>query len=48
MSYYHVRDTFNKNLIELNYISIDNIIVDEFIKPLTGDKYKNFVNLIGL
>ncbi len=48
VSYHHVRDTFNKNLIELNYIPTDDMVADGLTKPLTGDKYKNFVDLMGL
>lgn len=48
VAYHHVRDTYNKNLIQLNYLPTDDMVADGLTKPLVGDKFKNFVELLGL
>ena len=48
VTYHHVRDSYNKNLIKLNYFSIANMIANDLTKSLVRDKYKNFVRLLKL
>ena len=48
VAYHHVRDSFNRNLIELNYVPTANMVVDGLTKPLIGDKFKNFVKLLEM
>ena len=48
IAYYHVRDLYNKNLIQLDYIPTEDMVADGLIKPLLGDKFKSFVKQLGL
>ena len=48
VAYHHVRDSYNKNLIKLDYLPTADMVADGLTKPLVGDKYKNFVRLLGL
>ena len=48
VTYHHVKDTYNKNLIQLNYFSINDMIVDDLTKSLVKNKFKNFVKLLRL
>ena len=46
--YHHVRDSYNKNLIKLNYLSIANIMTNDLTKSFVKNKFKNFVKLLKL
>ena len=48
VTYHHVRNSYNKNLIKLNYLSIANMIANDLTKSLVRNKYKNFVRLLKL
>ena len=48
VTYHHVKNIFNKNFIQLNYLSIDEMIVDDLTKSLVRDKFKNFVELLKM
>ena len=48
IAYYHVRDLYNKNLFQLDYISTEDIVADGLIKSLLGDKFKSFVKQLEL
>ena len=48
IAYYHVRDLYNKNLIQLDYIPTEDMVANGLIKPLLGDKFKSFVKQLGL
>ena len=46
--YHHVRNSYNKNLIKLNYLSIANMMTNDLTKSLVKNKFKNFVKLLKL
>ena len=46
--YHHVRNSYNKNLIKLNYLSIANMMTNDLTKSLVKNKFKNFVKLLRL
>ena len=48
VAYHHVRDLYNKNLIQLDYIPTEDMVADGLTKPLLGDKFKSFVKQLGL
>ena len=48
VAYHHVRDIYNKNLIQLNYLPTGDMVADGLTKPLVGEKFKNFVGLLRL
>ena len=48
IAYYYVRDLYNKNLIQLDYIPTEDMVTNGLIKPLLGDKFKSFVKQLGL
>ena len=48
VTYHHVKNLYNKNLIRLNYILTKNMIVDDFTKSLLRDKFKGFVKQLRL
>ena len=48
IAYYYVRDLYNKNLIQLDYIPTEDMVADGLTKPLLGDKFKSFVKQLGL
>lgn len=48
VTYHHVEDLFKRNLIQLNYISSVDMIVDELTKSLSRDKFKSFVTQLSL
>ena len=46
--YHNIRDLHQKNLIQLNYVSSANMIVDDLTKSLSKDKFKEFVKQLKL
>ena len=48
VAYHHIRDIYNKNLIQLNYLPTGDMVIDGLTKPLVGEKFKNFVGLLRL
>ena len=48
ITYYYVRDLYNKNLIQLDYIPTEDMVADGLIKPLLEDKFKSFVKQLEL
>ena len=46
--YHHIRDLHKRNLIQLNYISSENMIADDLTKSLSRDKFKRFVTQLKL
>lgn len=47
MIYYHVCDLIKRNFIQLNYVSNTNMMINELTKPLTQNRFKNFVSQLG-
>ena len=48
VAYHHVRDLYNRNLIQLDYMPTEDMVADGLTKPLLGDKFKGFVKQLGL
>ena len=46
--YHHIKISYQRNLIQLNYVSNANMIVDDLIKLLSKDKFKDFVKQLKL
>ena len=46
--YHNIRDLHQKNLIQLNYVSSADMIVDDLTKSLSRDKFKRFVKQLRL
>ena len=46
--YHNIRDLHQKNLIQLNYVSNADMIVDDLIKSLSRNKFKKFVKQLRL
>ena len=48
VAYHHIRDLYKKNLIHLGYVPSQDMVADGMTKPLPKDKFKRFIELIGL
>jgi hypothetical protein len=48
VAYYHVRDLHKSNRIRVNYVPNANMIANELTKPLSKEKFKVFVDQLGL
>ena len=46
--YHNIKNLYQKNLIQLNYVSNANMIVDNLIKSLSKNKFKKFVKQLKL
>ena len=46
--YYNIKNLHQKNLIQLNYVSNANMIIDDLIKSLSKNKFKKFVKQLKL
>jgi hypothetical protein len=46
--YHYVKDEIKKNRIKLNYIIIDIMFVDDFIKFLSSIKYQRFIEMLNI
>ena len=46
--YHNIRNLHQKNLIQLNYVSSANMIIDDLTKSLSRDKFKKFVKQLRL
>ncbi len=46
--YHYIREVESKALIQLNYISTNDMTADRLTKPLSALKFTQFVNLIDL
>ena len=46
--YHNIRDLHQKNLIQLNYVSSADMIVDDLTKSLSKNKFKKFVKQLRL
>jgi hypothetical protein len=48
IAYHFVRDLFKRGRIHVEFVRTKDIAVDGLTKPLQGDHFKRFVNLIKL
>lgn len=48
VAYHHIRDLYRKNLIRVDFVPSQEMAVDGLNKPLTKDKFKSFMKLIGI
>ena len=48
VTYHHVKNLYNKNLIQLNYILTKNMMIDDLTKSLSRNKFKSFVKQLRL
>ena len=46
--YHNIKNLHQKNLIQLNYVSNANMIVDDLTKSLSRNKFKRFVKQLKL
>ena len=46
--YDYIKILYQRNLIKLNYVSNKNIIIDDFTKLLSNDKFKKFITQLKL
>src|SRR6266480_1245765 len=46
--YYHIQNLIEKKIIEISHISTDEMTVNDFTKMLLSNKFKEFVELIGI
>ena len=46
--YHNIKDLHQKNLIQLNYVSNANMIIDNLIKLLSRNKFKKFVKHVTI
>ena len=46
--YHHIKNSYQKNLIQLNYVLNANMIIDDLIKSLSKNKFKDFVKQLKL
>jgi len=48
VTYHHVRDLYNKNLISIDFVPSNDIVADGLTKPLAKVQFNRFIKLIGL
>ena len=46
--YHHIKNLYKRNLIQLDYVSSENMIVDDLIKSLLRKKFKTFIEHLKL
>ena len=46
--YHHIKNLYQRNLIKLNYVSSENMIINDLTKSLSNDKFKKFVTQLKL
>ena len=46
--YHHIKNLYKRNLIQLNYVSSENMIIDDLIKSLLREKFKTFIEHLEL
>ena len=46
--YHYIKNLYQRNLIKLNYISSENMIIDDLTKSLSDNKFKKFVTQLKL
>ena len=48
ITYHHIQNPHQRNQIEVNFVSSQNMIADDLIKSLSRQNFKNFVNQLRL
>ena len=46
--YHHIKDLHKRNLIQLDYVSSENMMIDDLTKPLLRKKFKTFIEHLRL
>ena len=48
VAYHHIKDLHKRNLIQLNYVSSEDMMIDDLTKPLLRKKFKTFIGHLRL
>ena len=48
MRYHYVRNMVQRRIVELQYVPMDEKVVDVLVKPLVQRKFKAFQDMLGI